>query len=165
MTIIIGWLTAPCSSLQAVKSPGIRTRFSSAGRKNRLLNLQPGSMNDVRLFTIDHFDIALTICRDTYHEDWEEFFPPADLWIDIKANELPYTMEYYAEALPSRLKNSKIRKGLTVSLAGKILGYQFTGPTEYIDGNGVLSRTDPYGNNSVMVMTLNREGIDPYLGQ
>ena len=94
-----------------------------------LLELARGSFDDVRAFEVGGVSFAVSICRDTYHPQWERRVPQADYWIDIKANELPYTEQYYAGALPARLPNCPIDHGLTVSLVGSMLGFTFEGPT------------------------------------
>lgn len=94
-----------------------------------LLELARGSFDDVRAFEVGGVSFAVSICRDTYHPQWERRVPQADYWIDIKANELPYTEQYYAAALPARLPNCPIDHGLTVSLVGSMLGFTFEGPT------------------------------------
>ncbi|MCK5251053.1 MAG: hypothetical protein KAJ98_13870 [Spirochaetaceae bacterium] len=119
-----------------------------------LLNLKTGRIDDARSFEIDGFNFVTTICRDTYHDGWEKALPEAHLWIDIKANELPYTRAYYDEALPDRLPGSPTDAGLTVSLSGKILGFVFTGPTEFMNDSGVIAATDPYEENAVLVVSL-----------
>lgn len=119
-----------------------------------LLNLQTGKVSDVRSFEIDGFRMVTTICRDTYNPIWEQSLPDADLWIDIKANELPYTREYYNQALPARLPESAINFGLTVSLAGEILGFHFSGPSEFLNDTGIISATNPYLNNELLIISL-----------
>ncbi|RKX74130.1 MAG: hypothetical protein DRP49_06430 [Spirochaetes bacterium] len=123
-----------------------------------LLNLKTGKISDVYSFEINGFKIVTTICRDTYHQEWEEALPEADLWIDIKANELPFTREYYDEALAARLPNSPIDTGFTVSLSGDILGFTFTGPTEFLKDDGgvttITAATSPYEKNAVSVIRI-----------
>ena len=119
-----------------------------------LLNLQTGRVSDASTFDIGGFRIVTTICRDTYNPIWEQSLPDADLWIDIKANELPYTREYYSQALPARLPGSPIDIGLTVSLAGELLRFRFTGPSELMNDAGLIYSTNPYINNELMVISL-----------
>jgi predicted amidohydrolase len=119
-----------------------------------LLNLQTGRVRDAGSFEIGGFRIVTTICRDTYNPIWEQSLPDADLWIDIKANELPYTREYYSQALPARLPGSPIDFGLTVSLSGEILGFRFTGPTEFMNDAGLIYSTNPYVKNELMLISL-----------
>ena len=76
-----------------------------------LLNLETGRIDNARSFEINGFSFVTTICRDTYHNEWEEALPEAHLWIDIKANEHPYTRACYDGALPERLPNSPIDAG------------------------------------------------------
>lgn len=123
----------------------------------RILQLTTGVVEDAIAFEVDGFSIVTTICRDTYNEIWETTLPEADLWIDIKANELVYTQEYYDEALTARLPGSPIDRGLTVSLSGEILGFRFTGPTEYLYNSGPIAGTDPYAENAVLVLRLPAE--------
>lgn len=122
------------------------------GPETELLNLATGRVEDAESFMIDGRRIVTTICRDTYNDVWEEVLPAADLWIDIKANELPYTPEYYDEALAKRLPNSPIDRGLTVSLSGEILGFRFSGPTEYLYDIGPVAGTDPWEENAVLIV-------------
>lgn len=119
-----------------------------------LLNLQTGKVSEAGVFEIDGFRIVTTICRDTYNQVWEQSLPDADLWIDIKANELAYTVEYYSQALPARLPGSAIDTGLTVSLAGEMLGFSFTGPTEFLNDTSVISTTNPYLKNDILIVSL-----------
>ncbi len=121
-----------------------------------LLKLKSGRISDARPFEINGFKIVATICRDTYHQEWERILPEADLWIDIKANELPYTREYYNEALGARLPNSPIDTGLTVSLSGEILGFLFSGPSELLDDTGIIAATKSYDKNAVLVINIER---------
>ena len=122
-----------------------------------LLKLKTGKIADARPFEIKGFRIVTTICRDTYHKEWEKALGEADLWIDIKANELPYTPAYYDEALPSRLPGSLIDSGLTVSLSGAILGFSFTGPTFYMNDYDTISSTDPYAKDSLLIIALEHQ--------
>jgi len=103
------------------------------GDLEKKYGLSEGKVSEVNPFEIQQIPMALTICRDTYHEIWEEHFTRGQLWIDIKANELEYTEEYYHQALPSRLPDSVIPYGLTVSLTGSIMDYSFEGITQWRD--------------------------------
>jgi len=123
-----------------------------------ILKLETGEISDARPFEINGRRIVTTICRDTYHGEWETYLPEADLWIDIKANELPFSRAYYDEALSRRLPESPTDAGLTVSLSGNILGFSFSGPTEFLKDNGneteIITSTDPYRKNTVLLVTI-----------
>lgn len=122
--------------------------------EKRVLDLASGSLEDVRTFSLENIEFAVTICRDTYHSVWQEILPDADLWIDIKANELPYSWEYYAGALPARLPNSPIDRGLTVSLVGTMAGYTFSGPTLLHGDRRVQRRTETIHDSATMRFTV-----------
>lgn len=127
--------------------------------EKRILNLHSSSLNKAHTFQIDQHTIALTICRDTYHKVWEEHFSHVDLWIDIKANEIPFTRSYYDEALLARLKGSRVPYGITVSLSGEIMGFQFTGPTEFLSKQGSLAGSNPWTKNQALVFAYPRRGL------
>ncbi|MDC7219672.1 MAG: hypothetical protein PQJ59_07010 [Spirochaetales bacterium] len=118
------------------------------------IGLDRGDIENAEPFTIKGKTFFLTICRDTYHDDWESIVPPVDLWIDIKANELPYTEEYYAGALPSRLPDSEADLGLTVSLTGSIGGYVFEGYSSLRDDNAQIQATSRYDGEDAFLFTL-----------
>ncbi len=122
-----------------------------------ILNLDTGEPADARPFEISGHSIVVTICRDTYNEIWETQLEEADLWIDIKANELPYTDDYYDEALAERLADSPIDTGLTVSLAGNFLGYRFTGITEYFVNDESVAATRPIAPGAMMVVSISKD--------
>ena len=124
------------------------------GPEKTILALRTGEIGDARPFIVDGFSVVTTICRDTYNEEWETALPDADLWIDIKANEIPYTQDYYDQALSARLPDSPIDRGLTVSLSGELLGFRFTGPTEYLYDIGPIAGTDPWAENAMLVVRL-----------
>ena len=115
--------------------------------ETRILNLAVASPEQATPFTIDDKRIVLTICRDTYNTIWESIFPPAFLWIDIKANELPKDLAKYPEALSARLSHSPIPYGLTVSLIGKLANFHFQGPLEFISPEETLQFGDFYSTN------------------
>lgn len=118
------------------------------------IGIDEGDINQAVPFTIKGKTFFLTICRDTYNESWESIVPPVDLWIDIKANELPYTQEYYNEALPSRLPNSSADLGLTVSLTGSIGGYKFEGYSSLRNDQNQLQATTSYEGIDLFLFTL-----------
>ena len=54
--------------------------------EEELLGLAPGRLEAARPFLVDGRRVALTLCRDTFFEDWERFLRGAELWVDLKAN-------------------------------------------------------------------------------
>jgi hypothetical protein len=118
------------------------------------IGLDRGKISDAEPFVIKGKTFFLTICRDTYHDEWDSVVPPVDLWIDIKANELPYTDEYYSGALPSRLPESEADLGLTVSLTGSIGGYRFEGYSSLRNDMDQLQATSRYDGEDAFLFTL-----------
>lgn len=98
-------------------------------------NMTDGNPETISIFKLKNKTIFLTICRDTYSRVWEKHLreEKIDLWIDIKANELPYTNEYFQQALRNRLyKLDNVKYGITVPLNGEVAGYHFEGKGEWI---------------------------------
>jgi len=119
--------------------------------------LSAGAMSDVKTFRVEEIEMALTICRDTYNSLWENHFTRGDIWVDIKANELNYSKEYYSGALPSRLPHSPVDKGLTVSLVGEFLGYRFEGKTLLHHNAEIDLATASFTKGSVLLLPLEPE--------
>lgn len=127
------------------------------GDPEKLYGLSAGSMEDVTTFQVEDIEMALTICRDTYNSQWDNHFDRADIWVDIKANELPYSNEYYSGALPSRLPQSPVNRGLTVSLVGEFLGYSFEGLTLLHQEKEILLATYSHNKGTVLLFPLEPE--------
>jgi predicted amidohydrolase len=94
------------------------------------LGLEAGSPTRVGPFLLEGRRIGLTICRDTYLEEWERLLAGCDLWVDLKGNGQPFTeqaRERFRLALPARLAASGVRYGLTVCLTGRLCGQLWEG--------------------------------------
>ena len=99
------------------------------------LGLAPGEMDGARAFEVAGRRVALTICRDTFLEEWEWQHRAADLWIDLRANGEPFgpeVAERFEHALPARLLGSGVRHGITVCLTGKLLEFLWEGPSSHL---------------------------------
>ena len=100
-----------------------------------ILGLTSGDPRDCRGFMVKERLIRLTICRDTFLTDWESLYDTGYLWIDIKANGVPYTPDQaalFTRALPSRLKNTTIPWGITACLTGHFLDLLWEGESNII---------------------------------
>jgi predicted amidohydrolase len=117
------------------------------------LGVSPGSVQGASIFRVerDHGRrvggalAALTVCRDTFHPDWEKGFAGADLWIDVKANGTSFTPQEeqgFREALSARLAASGIGSGITACLVGRILDLVWQGKSSVL-------RLGPGGPQSV----------------
>jgi predicted amidohydrolase len=94
------------------------------------LGLEAGSLDRARPFLLQGRRIGLTICRDTYLEEWERLLAGCDLWVDLKANGQPFTEQArkgFRHALPARLAGSTVCYGLTVCLTGRLCGLAWEG--------------------------------------
>jgi predicted amidohydrolase len=90
--------------------------------------------------------IALTICRDTFFESWEDEFGQVDLWIDIKANGQQFTQQtrkLFDEAVPERIEDIGGAAGMTVCLTGEFLELFWEGESSVVDERGKLLASVP----------------------
>ena len=100
-----------------------------------ILGLDPGNPYECGGFRIKDRLIRLTICRDTFLKDWETLYDEGFLWIDIKANGVPYTrdqVELFTRALPARLGNTTIPWGITACLTGEFLDLLWEGESNIL---------------------------------
>ncbi|MCX7041003.1 MAG: hypothetical protein NT005_17965, partial [Spirochaetes bacterium] len=98
--------------------------------------LSPGRVVEAAPFAIAGARIGLTLCRDTFFDAWEERFRGLDLWIDMKANGVPFTAEEregFARALPARLPGAGVRHGITACLVGRYLDLAWEGESSVIE--------------------------------
>ncbi len=107
-----------------------------------LLGLSPGSLAGPFGFTLQGRQVGLTLCRDTFHPEWEAIYRSFDLWLDIKANGTAYTpeeAESFRRALPARLVPARVPFGLTTCLTGRFLDLFWEGPSslERVEGGEV----------------------------
>ncbi|MBN1646421.1 MAG: carbon-nitrogen hydrolase family protein [Spirochaetales bacterium] len=101
--------------------------------------LDGACMSDAGLFTVNGKKIALTICRDTYYEDWEKYFSAADVWINIKANNGPIRSDKgscFTWSLVDRVRGSGVGYGISACLTGELFGQRFEGKSVVIH-NGI----------------------------
>ena len=99
------------------------------------VGLSAGRRRDAEMFEVSGWDCALTICRDSFFDEWNELFEEAELWIDLKANGEEFgehTPALFAEALPERIGETGVPYGLTVCLNGEFLDLFWEGPSSII---------------------------------
>lgn len=107
--------------------------------EEELLGLAPGTLDAVRTFAINGVELGLTVCRDSFFPDWENHFSGIDLWIDIKANGVPFDSEQEAvfrRALPARIASSGVPAGMTVCLTGRFFGLMWEGRSSVVIPRG-----------------------------
>jgi predicted amidohydrolase len=101
------------------------------------LGISPGEQTAARIFRAAGLRCALTICRDSFFESWEERFSDARLWVDLKANGQRWSAqnrELFETALPERIAASGVPWGLTVTLVGELYGLVWEGPSSLVRG-------------------------------
>ncbi|MGM0432186.1 MAG: nitrilase-related carbon-nitrogen hydrolase [Spirochaetota bacterium] len=127
-----------------------------------MLEVEASATNWAEPFSIAGTEVAVTICRDTFFEDWEERFAGVDLWIDLKANGQEYTAEteeLFSRALPERISALEETEGMTVCLTGEFMGLLWEGISSAIDAQGrtLDAAEDPEGFD---LITLNVSDSD-----
>jgi predicted amidohydrolase len=109
------------------------------GFERDILELSPGESRDAGTFPVDGSEVALSICRDTFFDEWELRFQEADLWIDLKANGTRFTEEErsrFQRALPERIAESPVDWGVTVCLTGTYLDLLWEGESAFVRAHG-----------------------------
>ena len=107
--------------------------------EQEVLRLDSGSVAAARPFIVDGREVALTICRDTFFDDWEQHLGDADVWLNIRANGQVYTQQVrsrFSGALPERVAATDVDIGGTASLNGAFLDLLWQGPSFVVDGRG-----------------------------
>jgi predicted amidohydrolase len=106
--------------------------------------LSPGRIEDASPFVVAGARVCLTLCRDTFFAEWEDLFHGVDLWIDIKANAVPFTAderEDFRRALPARLPRAGVLHGITACLVGSFLDLTWEGESSVIECTDRVVRT------------------------
>jgi predicted amidohydrolase len=125
------------------------------------LGLLPGRLTDARTFLLKGSRLALTICRDSFFEEWDALLAGAELWVDLKANGEPFTQaarQSFQRALPARLRESGVPYGLTVCLTGELAGLAWEGESflsQQADGAvRTLKRAASADSGDILFFTL-----------
>jgi len=115
-----------------------------------ILKLSPGTLNKAERFIVEENEIVLSICRDTFMEEWDDRFSGADLWLDLKANGDVYDqdqVENFRKALPERISHTDIPYGVTVCLTGSYLDLFWEGESSVIRKTGSGYSVEKYAKN------------------
>ena len=102
------------------------------------IDLSAGDLRKAAGFKVKNKKIAITICRDTYEEVWENKFKDYAVWIDIKANGTGYDEEQresFLKALPARIRNTNVKYGITDCLTGKLFDLFWEGESSVVKNN------------------------------
>jgi predicted amidohydrolase len=107
--------------------------------EEQIVGIAAGSLEEAEPIVLKGHRIGITICRDTFFSEWLQVYSGVDLWIDIKANGVPYAQEErrrFLRAVPARIEEGNIPYGLTVCLTGSLLEMIW-------EGESSLARNDP----------------------
>ena len=125
------------------------------------LGLEPGRLEEARPFLVDGRRVALTLCRDTFFEEWERVLAGAELWVDLKANGEPFTdheRAAFQRALPARLSGGQVPYGLTLCLTGGLAGFAWEGESSLVHwqpgGTRLLARSATPAGEDILFFTL-----------
>jgi predicted amidohydrolase len=136
-----GWLFDPQGRLAYRQNKVFLTPF-----ERNVLGLSPGTVESAQVVSVAGYEIGLTICRDSYFEDWEQPFAAVDLWVDIRANGEPWTPEVrrrFDTALPERVEQTAVEHGVSTSLTGEFAGLLWQGPAFVVNDEGRRVREAP----------------------
>jgi predicted amidohydrolase len=139
----------------------VQDKVSLTEFETGVLGVRPGRMEDAALCRIGNRRLALTLCRDSFQPSWEDRFRGAELWIDIKANGVPFTDEErmsFAGGVPARLAGSGARWGLTVCLVGRFLDLMWEGESSLVErgpsGVITIARSVSARDQEVLLLSL-----------
>ncbi len=125
------------------------------------LGVVPGTVSEASTFEVDRIELAVTICRDSYFDAWEEGFSAADAWIDVRANGEEYSQAVrrrFDTALPERVAETPVPIGMSTSLNGVFLDLLWQGPAFVVDddGNRIAQAPTVDGNYLMEVVVPDR---------
>ena len=103
--------------------------------EKNILSLDAGLLEQAEICRIGNIECGLTICRDTFFEEWEDKFEKVDLWMDLKANGDIYdheAVELFERALPERVRQSGVKQGATICLNGDFMELFWEGRSSVI---------------------------------
>ncbi|MCF7914235.1 MAG: hypothetical protein K9L66_03615 [Spirochaetaceae bacterium] len=127
------------------------------------VGLSPGNSSEARVFEAAGVDIALTLCRDTFFEQWNGQMKSADLWVDLKANGAEFDQQarqLFAEALPERIAETEVPYGATVCLTGRFFDLFWEGissltvPADTGKGYKTIKKTDEADEEELLLIEV-----------
>ena len=110
------WLFAPNGTLSYRQDKVFLTPF-----EQRELELAGGIISRAQPFEIDGVSFGLSICRDSYFDEWEAPYADVDVWLDIRANGEIWNeavRRRFDTAMPERVAETAVDGGLSTSLNG-----------------------------------------------
>lgn len=131
-----------------------------------VIGLSPGCEEEAAPVQLQGYDIAFTICRDSFFSSWEDNFKGAVAWISIKANGVTFDREArrsFQEALPERIAESDVPYGMVVCLNGRFLDLFWEGESSVIVDAGekvrIVERARTPWSGDTVDLILSLEGL------
>ena len=127
------------------------------------VGLSAGNRSEARVFEAAGVDIALTLCRDTFFDEWNGQMKSADLWVDLKANGVEFDQEArqtFTEALPERIAETKVPYGATVCLTGRFFDLFWEGissltvPADTAKGYKTIKKTEKADEEELLLIEI-----------
>jgi len=128
--------------------------------------LSPGRRAEARVFEAAGVDIALTLCRDTFFDQWNGQMKRADLWVDLKANGVEFDQQarqIFTEALPERIAETEVPYGATVCLTGRFFDLFWEGrssltvPADTAKGYKTIKKTEKADEEELLLIEIAAE--------
>jgi predicted amidohydrolase len=127
------------------------------------VRLSPGHIAEARVFEAAGVDVALTLCRDTFFDQWNGPMKSADLWVDLKANGAEFDQQarqLFTEALPERIAETKVPYGATVCLTGRFFDLFWEGrssltvPDDSAKGYKTIKKTEKADEEQLLLIEI-----------
>ena len=149
----------PRGNIAHVQDKSFLTPFEK--RRVALVGSDP---RNIDTFEVNGFDVAVTICRDSFFDEWESRFRDADLWIELRANGERYTQqvrERFEGALAERVAATPVTKGISAGLTGSFLDFFWEGPAYVVDGEGARVDSSEDARGTDIVFTSVQKSASP----
>ncbi|MDA3951295.1 MAG: hypothetical protein PF508_18960 [Spirochaeta sp.] len=147
------WLFAPDGRLSYRQDKVFLTPF-----ERHELRLTPGNISRARPFEIDGVSFGLSICRDSYFDEWEVPYADVDLWLDVRANGEIWNgavRRRFDTAMPERVAETAVDGGLSTSLNGAYLEMVWQGPAFVVDEEGRrTAQADTIDGDAILIVAI-----------
>ncbi|MFW5994763.1 MAG: hypothetical protein ACOCRN_01535 [Spirochaetia bacterium] len=107
--------------------------------EQEIVGLDAGDPRDAEGIDINGWSVGITICRDTYFDEWNEVHADRDVWIDLRGEGTEYNESVRSRlegAVPERLADTGVPYGLTLFLTGEFYGLFWEGRSNVLDYTG-----------------------------
>lgn len=123
--------------------------------EREILGVVPGTVDEAQPFAVNGVELSVTICRDSFFEEWEDPFGAVDAWIDVRANGEIWdesVRRRFDTALPERIAQTDVDLGLSTSLNGRFLDLLWQGPAFVVGPDGTRVRQSPVVDSDYLMV-------------